>query len=153
MRRLAAAAVIVAIAASPLQALDKEKAEYVGGTLAVAPRAEGTLATTDPDKMVFIAEKNGGMAEIPWKKISEIEYGQKVGRRVKEAILLSPIALLSKKRKHFLTLTFKDKDGAEQTAVFELGKDIVRTTLAVVQTRSGRKVTFQDEEAAKAFGN
>lgn len=69
------------------------------------------------------------------------------------AILISPAGLFllfSKKRKHYLTVGYKDGDGKEQVAVFELGKDIVRTTLAVVETRSGKKIEYQDEEAKKS---
>jgi hypothetical protein len=154
MRRLVAAAVLLAMTVPPAAfALDKDKAMYVGGTANVAPKAEGTLATSDPDKMMFVAEKGGGMIEIPWKRIDEAEYGQKVGRRVKTAILLTPLALFSKARKHYLTISYKDKKDEMQSAVFELGKDLVRTTLTVVETRSGRKITYQDEEAAKSRAN
>ena len=76
------------------------------------------------------------MIEIPWKKIDEAEYGQKVGRRVKTAIFLTPIALFSKARKHYLTITYKDAKGEGQSAVFELGKELVRTTLAVMEART-----------------
>ena len=38
----------------------------------------------------------------------------------------------------------------DQVAVLELRKDIVRTTLSIVETRSGKKVTFQDDEARKS---
>jgi hypothetical protein len=34
--------------------------------------------------------------------------------------------------------------------VIELGKDIVRATLPIVETRSGKKLEYQDEEARKA---
>jgi hypothetical protein len=154
MRRTVAAFVLTSIAVSPAAfAVDKEKAMYVGGTAAVAPKAEGVLATSDSDKLVFVAEKGGGVIEIPWKKIDEAEYGQKVGRRWKTAIFLSPAALFSKGRKHYLTISYKDKKDEMQSAVFELGKDLVRTTLTVVETRSGRKITYQDEEAAKSRAN
>jgi hypothetical protein len=153
MRRIAAAALLLTTAVPSAFAVDKEKAMYVGGTVPVAPKSEGVLATTDDTKMVFIAEKGGGMIEIPWKKIEEAEYGQKVGRRVKTAIFLTPLALLSKGRKHYLTITYKDRNDEAQSAVFELGKELVRTTLAVVETRTGRKITYQDEEAAKARAN
>jgi hypothetical protein len=153
MRRIAVAFVITAFASTSVLAVGKDKVMYVGGTLPVAPKAEGNLATTDDAKMVFVAEKGGGMVEIPWKKIEEAEYGQKVGRRVKTAILLTPLALFSKGRKHYLTITYKDKNDEGQSAVFELGKDTVRTTLAVVEARTGRKVTYQDEEAAKSRAN
>lgn len=154
MRRLAAATLLISIAVTPSAfAVGKDKAVYVGGTANVAPKAEGVLATSDDTKLMFIAEKGGGMVEIPWKKIDEAEYGQKVGRRVKTAIFLTPLALFSKGRKHYLTITYKDKHDEMQSAVFELGKDLVRTTLTVVETRSGRKITYQDEEAAKSRAN
>ena len=68
-------------------------------------------------------------------------------------MLLGPIGLLtlfSKKRKHYLTIGFKGEDGKDQVAVIELGKDIVRSTIPIVETRSGKKVEYQDEEAKKA---
>ena len=155
MRRTLALALLVAVGSSDLAlAVGKDKAEYVGGTIAnLPPNAEGVLATSDPTKMMFVAEKGGGMVEIPYKKISEVEYGQKVGRRWKSAILLSPVMLFTKGRKHYVTITYQDKSGADQAAIFELGKEIVRTTLTILETRTGRKVTYQDEEAAKARGN
>ena len=94
---------------------------------------------------------------IPYDSIIDLEYGQKAGRRigaaVGTAILLGPLGLLtlfSKKRKHYLTVGFKDAQGKDQVAVMELGKDIVRTTLAVVETRSGKKIEYQDDEAKKS---
>ena len=154
MRRIVAAALLLAFTETPAaNALDKEKAMYVGGTANVVPKSEGTLATSDHDKLLFIAEKGGGVIEIPWKSIDEAEYGQKVGRRMKTAIFLSPIALFSKARKHYLTISYKDKKDEMQSVVFELGKELVRTTLTVVETRSGRKITYQDEEAAKTRAN
>ena len=40
----------------------------------------------------------------------------------------------------------------EQVAVLELGKDIVRATLPIVKTKSGKAITYQDEEAKKQAG-
>ena len=154
MRRIAAAVLVTTLAAAPIAgAVGKEKVMYVGGTLPITVKAEGILSTTDENKMVFVADKNGGMIEIPWKKIEEAEYGQKVGRRVKSAIFLSPLMLFSKARRHYLTITYKDAKNEPQSAVLELGKDTVRTTLVVIETRMGRKITYQDEEAAKSRAN
>src|SRR3989442_3379351 len=87
----------------------------------------------------------------------DLEYGQKAGRRVGTAVattvLFGPIgllSLLSKKRNHFLTIGFKDDADKDQVVVLELGKDIVRTTIPIIETRSGKKVEYQDEEAKKA---
>jgi hypothetical protein len=67
--------------------------------------------------------------------------------------LLGPlglVTLLAKKRKHYLTIGYKDEAGADQVAVIEIGKDAVRTTLAIAQTRSGKAIEYQDEEARKS---
>ena len=56
----------------------------------------------------------------------------------------------SKKRKHFVTIGYKDNDGKDQVVVYELGKDIVRTTLPILEARSGKKIEYQDEDAKKA---
>ncbi len=136
-------------AAPALLAVDSKKAQYVGGTVnAIPEKAEGPMATNLEDKIVF-AFKNG-VWELPYSLITSLEYGQKAGRRVGVAIVVSPLALFSKKRNHFLTINYTDKDGKAQAVVFELGKDIVRTSLTIIQTRSGKQIEFQDEESKKA---
>ena len=78
---------------------------YVGGTIKGLPEAtEGTVNTNDETKFIFNSEKGG--FEIPYKSITSLEYGQKAGRRVGVAIVISVWALFSKKRKHFLTIGF-----------------------------------------------
>jgi len=49
-----------------------------------------------------------------------------------------------------LTIGYKDSTDKDQVAVIELGKDIVRATLPIVETRSGKKIEYQDEEARKS---
>jgi hypothetical protein len=66
------------------------------------------------------------------------------------AIAVTPLALFSKKRRHFLTVNYLHDADKQQAAVFELGKDIVRTSLASLEARTGRKVEYQDEEARKS---
>jgi hypothetical protein len=68
------------------------------------------------------------------------------------AVLVSPLALFSKKRNHYLTITYKDAKGADQAAVFELGKNIIRTSLTVLEVRAKKQIEFQDDEARKAMG-
>jgi hypothetical protein len=65
------------------------------------------------------------------------------------AVLVSPLALFSTKRNHYLTITRKVAPDKEQAHVFELGKDIVRTTLKILEVRTGKEITFQEEEACK----
>ena len=66
------------------------------------------------------------------------------------ALTISPWLLLSKKRKHFLTISWKDENDKDQAAVLEIGKDIIRVQLATLEARTGRKVEYQDDEARKS---
>jgi hypothetical protein len=150
-----------------LAGLDSKKAAYQGGTMRekffpyAKDSVEGILNMTDEKELKFEytlkSTKQDMIYPIPYDQIIDIEYGQKAGRRVgaaiATAILIAPVGLFllfSKKRKHFVTIGYKDTEGKEQVAVFELGKDIVRTTLPILETRSGKKLIYQDEEAKKA---
>jgi len=167
MKKIIALSLIACLALNitVLAGLGSKKAAYHGGTTkdkdfpGVKEAVEGTLNTSDEKdlKFEYVMNKANKVYSIPYKEIIDIEYGQKAGRRVGAAIatavLISPVGLFllfSKKRKHFVTIGYKDGDGKEQVAVFELGKDIVRTTLPVLETRSGKKIEYQDEEAKKA---
>jgi len=145
-------------------AIGSKNAAYFGGTVMAFEGAsdpvEGVLDTKNSEQLVFTSvEKKfrGKTFSIPYTRVVDLEYGQKAGRRVGTAVattvLLGPIgllSLLSKKRKHYLTIGFKDSTDKDQVAVIELGKDIVRATLPIVETRSGKKIEYQDEEARKS---
>lgn len=126
---------------------------YVGGTAtSIAQGTQGRIDTDNDKVMTF--EYKGGKLSIPYDRINSLEYGQKAGRRVGLAIAITPLALLSKKRKHFLTIGFQDENDKQQATVFELGKNTVRVTISTLEARSGRKVEYQDEEARKSgMGN
>src|SRR5262245_21115732 len=154
------ALMLLASFAAPVFALDGKQAAYVGGTF--TPYAgskdvlEGTWDISRPDALLFTPKHQPALT-IPYKEIIDLEYGQKAGRRVGAAIgtslLLGPIGLVtlfSKKRNHYLTIGYHGADGMDQVAVMELGKDIIRTSLAVLETRSGKPIEFQDDEARKS---
>lgn len=150
MYRVIALALCLAVVPASLWAVDGNKAAYIGGTLTdIKEKAEAPLVTTNDTAIVFDAKKHGKV-DIPYGAITSLEYGQKAGRRVAVAVMVSPLALFSKKRNHYLTISFTDLQGKEQAAVFELGKDIVRTTLKVIETRSGKTIEYQDEDARKS---
>ena len=131
-------------------ALDGKKAMHVGGSLTarVAAETEGVFNTSDEEKLIFMVEESFEAIEIPYAKIDNFEYGQKASR-IKT--ILTPWTLLAKKRRHFLSVVYKDKEDKDQAVVFELGKDILRPTVLVMEVRSHKKMEFQDEEARKNF--
>jgi hypothetical protein len=129
--------------------LGSRKAQYIGGTVSsIRDGSEGTTSTKD--EKVYTFTFGGGELKIPYDRVDSLEYGQKAGRRVGLALTISPWMLLSKKRKHFLTISWKDESDKQQAAVLELGKDIIRTELATLEARTGRKIEYQDDEARKS---
>jgi len=152
MKTVAVVALAVLAGASAL-AVDKGKAAYMGGTLQLKAKTELSANTQLPDTLVLTPKpKEGTPIIIPWASIEESEYGQKAGRRIKTAIFLSPLALFGKSRKHYVTVSWKDATSADQAAVLEFDKDDIRHVLAVLKARTGKPITYQDEEAQKQMG-
>ena len=144
-------AVFFANVTSPalLGGIPSDKAAYRGGTVAeVAENTEGAVTTTN--EQYFHFGYKGGEFRVPYERVNFLEFGQKAGRRIGLAIAISPLLLLSKKRRHFLTINFLDDQGKQQAMVFELGKNIVRTTLATMEARTGKRIEYQDEESRRA---
>ena len=145
------AAVLFANVISPalLGGIPSDKAVYRGGTVAaLVANTKGAVTTTEEDDFIFAHRQ--GTFRVRYERINFLEFGQKSGRRLGLAIVVSPILLLSKKKRHFLTINFLDDDGKQQAMVFELGKSIVRTTLAGLEARTGKRIEYQDDEARKA---
>jgi|tagenome__1003787_1003787.scaffolds.fasta_scaffold20621549_3 hypothetical protein len=132
--------------------LGSDKAMYVGGTVNdLKEGTEGKLSAKDEKKMVFTYE--GKTFVVPYDRVNDLEYGQKAGRRLGVAIVVTWMALFSKKRKHYLTIGYQDANDKQQAAIFELGKNTVRVTLASLEARTGKKVDYEDEEARNAGRN
>ena len=122
--------------------LGSDKTAYIGGTEnQIKEGTEGQSSAKDEKNFVF--EYKGGNLAIPYSQVNDLEYGQKAGRRIGLAITVSPWLLFSKKRKHFLTVGWKDEQDKQHAAVLELGKSIIRTTLATLEARTGKKVDYQ----------
>src|ERR1051325_5488940 len=125
------------------------RAAYVGGTVAGLPsKSEGNFNITDEEILVFRTKTKS--VRIPYGQINTLEYGQRVNRRYVEAVLISPLLLLAKKRKHFLTVGYTDEHGKQQALVFQVDKGAVRQVLVSLEAKTGRKIEFQDEDARKA---
>lgn len=125
-----------------------EDVMYVGGTIAGVPEAtEGMMDIKDPAKLSFSSGKGG--FEIAYSSIKSLEYGQKAGRRLGVALVITVWALFSKKRKHFFTIGFDDSAGKPQGVVLEIAKGRAKTFITILEARSGKKVEYESEEAKK----
>jgi hypothetical protein len=129
--------------------LAQSRAEYIGGTVpALASGAAGSVETADQEYFAFYAK--GAQVRVPYQRINLLEYGQKVDRRLLMAAVISPLFVLSKSRKHFLTVGYADDEGKQQAVVFRVDKNGIRPVLAGLEARTGLKIQYQDPEARKA---
>jgi hypothetical protein len=149
-RALAGIVVAVALATSlsgAVLAVGRDKAMYVHGTLsAIKERAEGGFNTESGTELAFSAGKKGSVS-IPYAAITSLEFEEK--ERVVVIIGFAPP--VSKRLYYYLTITYTDSEGKEQRGVFELGKDIVRTTLNTLEARSGKAIAFQGAATCRQY--
>ena len=126
---------LVLASGSSLFAVDPKGAAYVSGTIiqfnGVKEPIEGQLDITGEEAFVFTTDARpfaGQAFWIPYQQILSLEYGLRSGRRV-------------------LTIGYVDDYDRIQSAVIELGMDIVRSTLDLLEVRSGRKVDRRNIQA------
>src|ERR1039457_1778926 len=124
------------------------KAQCAGGTLAgVSAKSSARLDLTGAADLVFFCGKTE--FRTPYNKVETVEYGQSVSRRYAAAVLISPILLLSKERRHYVTLGFVDGRGDRQAGVFRVDKNDIRHVPAGLEAPTGRRIEYQDDEARK----
>ena len=125
------------------------RVQYVGGTSPdFAAGEQGRIELTDDRYFAFYSKKD--QVRIAYDHINLVEYGQQVSRRLAMAVVISPLLMLSKSRKHFLTVGYMGEDGRQQALVFRVDKNNIRVMLVSLEARTGLKVEYQDEESRKA---
>ncbi len=123
--------------------------DYIGGTTAeVRAGSSGRIELSDERYFAFYAGK--AQLRVPYEKVNLLEYGQQVDRRLALAVVISPVFLLSKSRRHFLTVGYTDERGLQQAMVFRVDKNSIRAALVALEARTGLNVQYQDQEARKA---
>ena len=126
------------------------RAQIAGGTVPGLPAKSSVLLDLTGSEALFCSSGDVEL-HIEYRRINTVEYGQNVSRRYAAAVLISPVLLLSKSRKHFITLGYVDSSGAQQALVLRVEKGDIRSVLASLEARTGRRVEFQDEEARKSI--
>jgi hypothetical protein len=140
-----ACCLVAALLATSAFAVKRGEAKFIGGSItSIEEDAEGPIDLTNEKRLTFLP-KNSAMLEIPWDRVSQLEYGQKVARR-------KMTGLLSKSRKHYVTITYQDSAKREQAVVLEFDHDDIRMVLASLKARTLQTIVFQDEEAKKEMG-
>lgn len=146
-----------------LEAAEKTKAVYIGGTLPAFPQGdrtwrrfnvEGSVDATAEAQFVFDAGTRGTIT-IPYESIVGLTFGRvepfgSYDAREKRGGRVFPRDFYSKA--HFLlTIVYQDQSNTEQVVVLWLGSEIVRPTLATLEDRSGKVMEFADAQGCAQY--
>lgn len=142
--------------AVPLSAaVEGKRAMYVGGTVAsLHEKQQGTLDSSGTSEFVFTWDK--GKWNLPFASIGKMVYREKVGRQVGAAVATTVavgvgglLVLMAKKKKHYLSLEWKDEADQPQVAVFELSKDAFENVIADLEEKTGLQLQVEVPEVPK----
>lgn len=122
---------------------------YVGGTIPGVHNRSSVRIDLQQDDAIRLSAGSSSF-QVPYKNVNTLEYGLRVSRRYVEAVLISPLFLVAKKKTHFLTIGYTDPEGNQQAIVLQVGKEEIRPLLVSLEARTGRRVEYQDDEARKA---
>jgi hypothetical protein len=127
------------------------KAEYIEGTSTGQKKAgttvKGTLFFDAENKTVNFLQESGSPAmSIKYDSIKTLMYEKTSKPRYAEAVLVSPLFLLSHSKKHYLTIQYTDDGGEGKYAIVRLDKNNARQAVACAEAQTGKKVEQIEEK-------
>jgi len=128
-----------------------DKAEYLQATTTGQKKAsnpvKGTLFFDTEKKTVDFLQESGSPAmSIKFDSIKSMTYEKASKPRMAEAVLISPLFLLSNSKKHYLTFQFINDAGDGQFAIIHLDKKNARQAVACAEAQTGKKVEQVEEK-------
>ena len=105
-------AILALLALSPLLQAggSGSRVLYVGGTVAGVHNKIGCSSGALSGRDTHHQFRDNSIRSRT-KDINTLEYGMRVSRRYLEAVLISPVFLVAKRRTHFLTIGYSDSNG------------------------------------------
>ena len=126
-------------------------AEYMKATSSGQKKAEPALKgdlcfDTAKKKVEFRCGDSVPAFSVSYDSIVSLLYEQAAKPRYTEAILISPLFLLSHAKKHFLTIQYTDSAGASQFVIVHLDKKNAREAIAAAESQTGKAVEQVEEK-------
>jgi hypothetical protein len=115
---------------------NEKKTKQIDGTFVLDPSA----------KAVRFVTKGKTEVEIPYGSITSLLYERAATPRYSAAVLVSPLFLFSKSKKHFLTIQYKDAEGQGQFALIRFDKKNWQAAVAAAEAQTGIKVERVEEK-------
>lgn len=121
------------LAAVPLAALDSPDVRYMGGSAPLAAGAICRLDLADSNALTFVVGQQ--RVSIPYATVHAFSYDKQVAHPMGVIGTVAVVMIKYRQRRHYLQVEYKDEKAVNQAAVFELPKDMVQATLAVLRAR------------------
>ena len=99
----------------------------------------------DGTSITFAKNKENTYFELHPSIITELFYSRVSGRRIGAAVLVTPLLLFSKGKKHYLTLSFNDGAGLIGAIEFKLHKSNYRPILRTLEEVTGLTMHYDHE--------
>jgi len=128
-----------------------DKAEYLQATSSGQKKAgapvKGTLVFDSEKRNVDFLQESGSPAlSIKYDAIKNITYEKAAKPRYAEAVLISPLFLLSHGKKHYLTFQYTNETGEGKYAIVHLDKKNAREAVACAEAQTGKTVEQIEEK-------
>lgn len=128
-----------------------DRAEYFratsGGQKKAGPSIKGSLSFNTEKKTVEFLDRGGvPVFSIKCDSIKSLLYEQSAKPRYAEAVLISPLFLLSHSKKHYLTIQYTDDAGEGGFAIVRLDKKNAQAGIAAAEAHTGKKVERVEEK-------
>src|SRR4051812_24600281 len=135
MKKLIAIALILTLAVPSFAAIvEGSQVLYEGGTAQELKQGTmGTFDTSSEEALLF--NSSGGKLTIPYKRITDFRYEEKLARRLGVVLTIAVVLLKHRQRRHILTVQYLDEQSSPRVAVFEIAKDAPETVVPVIQSR------------------
>jgi hypothetical protein len=120
-------------------------AEYFAATPAGQKKAEAGVRGTlifDPSskKVEFLNPKGAPAFSINYDAIHAMQYERTAQARYVAAVLISPVFLLTRSKKHYLTIEYNDQSGETHFVIVRLDKKNAREAVATATAQTSKRV-------------
>lgn len=115
---------------------EKKKGESVKGSV---------YFDTSAKNIEFREKKNETDFSIPYGSVKNLLYERASKPRYAEGILLAWPLLLTKSKKHYLTIQYADATGSGRYVILHLDKSNYQAILAEAEAQTGKKVERSEE--------
>jgi hypothetical protein len=128
-----------------------EHAEYFQATSSGQKKAGGSVKGTlsfngDKKTMEFLDHGGNVTFSIKCESIKTLLYERAARPRYAEAVLISPLFLLSHSKKHYLTIQYTSDAGDGQYAIVQLDKKNAQAAVAAAEAHTGKRVERVEEK-------